>query len=311
MTKDEQLFDVLFRHQIYLEMFKLGLAKQFMSILKQMYKELSPILIDLPSLDQLSKAQLAALMQAVKAVTLGAFKPYNDDLIQNLKEFSSADNLIVLAIFKLVTGSEPEKQSDDSLWSFLSNDPSPASGLLLQQQINSFINVSTTAIISTLSKGYANAWTAQEAMQVIAGSSKGQFNDGLFARFLNQNEALTNTQVQQVSQNVLSSIAMNDFDEYIWVSILDNRTTEICIKRAGNIYKYGEGPLPPAHFQCRSHTVPFDGSADHPETYAESIARQPEGFKNDVLGALLNNRATKALTLEQFVGKMNLILTGE
>lgn len=46
-------------------------------------------------------------------------------------------------------------------------------------------------------------------------------------------------------------------DSYQYVATLDSRTTEICMALDGKIFRYGEGPEPPQHWNCRSTTVPI------------------------------------------------------
>lgn len=41
-----------------------------------------------------------------------------------------------------------------------------------------------------------------------------------------------------------------------WVSVLDSRTTNFCRNQDKKRYKIGEGPRPPAHYNCRSITKP-------------------------------------------------------
>lgn len=108
-----------------------------------------------------------------------------------------------------------------------------------------------------------------------------------------------------------------------WTSTLDGRTTPICIARDGEEYPPNSGPRPPAHFGCRSTTVPITKSwaelglsgadperpvsrpfvsdtrkvANIPKserdaligrvedtTYPEWLADQSREFQNDVLG---------------------------
>jgi SPP1 gp7 family putative phage head morphogenesis protein len=92
---------------------------------------------------------------------------------------------------------------------------------------------------------------------------------------------------------------------YEWVSTLDGRTTLICAGRDGNVYKVGKGPLPPAHWGCRSTVVPivrkdllkFKLAGERPQvgasgpgvtsgntTYQQWLSRQPASFQDEVLG---------------------------
>lgn len=98
---------------------------------------------------------------------------------------------------------------------------------------------------------------------------------------------------------------------YRWVSILDNRTSQICRSLDGQVFLFGEGPIPPAHPNCRSSIiaeipgrwlkrgptgrfVPRDdrratGAAGVETiggsvTYYEWLKSQPAAFQDDALG---------------------------
>lgn len=98
---------------------------------------------------------------------------------------------------------------------------------------------------------------------------------------------------------------------YRWVSILDNATTQICRSLDQQVFRFGEGPLPPAHGNCRSSIVaeiigrwlkrgpkgqfvkkderraqgakgaePVDGKL----SYYQWLKTQPDYFQDDALG---------------------------
>ena len=98
---------------------------------------------------------------------------------------------------------------------------------------------------------------------------------------------------------------------YRWVSILDDATSQICRSLDGQVFRFGAGPLPPAHVNCRSSIIgELDGrwlrrgpdgrfiarpqraaqGAKGSEdvkggtTYYEWLKTQPEEFQNDALG---------------------------
>ena len=72
--------------------------------------------------------------------------------------------------------------------------------------------------------------------------------------------ALVRTSVNQVA-NAASQKSyeanQNVTKSYRYVSTLDSRTSPICRSLDGQIFKYGKGPVPPQHFNCRSTTVPI------------------------------------------------------
>ena len=81
----------------------------------------------------------------------------------------------------------------------------------------------------------------------------------------NQVRTIVRTSVNQVQTMANQAVysANNDVTKkYEYVATLDSRTTALCGSLDGKKFKYGEGPEPPQHFNCRSTTVPvvdFDG----------------------------------------------------
>ena len=93
---------------------------------------------------------------------------------------------------------------------------------------------------------------------------------------------------------------------YRWVSTLDGRTSEVCRSLDGKQFDIGKGPIPPAHPNCRSTTVPVlkswrelgldidemapgqrasqDGPVSSTLTYYDWLKRQPASFVEEALG---------------------------
>jgi hypothetical protein len=96
---------------------------------------------------------------------------------------------------------------------------------------------------------------------------------------------------------------------YRWVSILDSATSQICRSLSGQVFRFGKGPIPPAHPNCRSsivaellgkwtkrdargrfakdeRTQPAQGGDAVPVrlTYYEWLKTQPAEFQDDILG---------------------------
>jgi SPP1 gp7 family putative phage head morphogenesis protein len=146
-------------------------------------------------------------------------------------------------------------------------------------------------------------------------------------RYKNQLSAVIETFISSVSSFLNHSIGSLFFDEYQWVSVLDSHTTEICRGRDGNVYRYGKGPIPPAHYRCRSSIMPIvDYSLKVMPTFSNWVSRQPRPVMDDILGSGLAQRTRtggatgqdivnairkRKLTLDQFAGKRNLILTSK
>lgn len=95
---------------------------------------------------------------------------------------------------------------------------------------------------------------------------------------------------------------------YRWSSILDDKTSQVCRSLDGQVFKFGRGPLPPAHPNCRSNIVAemlgrwrrrgpdgrfkkddrvrptAAGNVPARTTYYDWLKGQPADFQDDALG---------------------------
>ena len=134
----------------------------------------------------------------------------------------------------------------------------------------------------------------------------------------NQVMALVRTSINQVANETSQQVYKANQDvtkRYRYVATLDSRTSPICRSLDGREFKYGKGPTPPQHFNCRSTTVPiidYSGlgisrppqtelrrpnttfgpsrarrgdTVPSNQTYGEWLDKQPKEVKADVLGA--------------------------
>ena len=122
-------------------------------------------------------------------------------------------------------------------------------------------------------------------------------------------------QAQAIARTAASSVLNRTRDKvfqankklvskYQWSATLDAKTTIICINYDGRVWPTGEGPVPPAHFQCRSSIVPvitswqefgveappagtrasMNGAVSDKITYKQWLRKQPKAVQNQVLG---------------------------
>lgn len=290
MPADMQLFDMLFRHQVYLEGVKQYLSDDFKKQLRRLYLILQSALFTTgkESLDQLTQVQLNRLLSYLRKQQQTFYSDYNDELEIQLKDLIAADIDVTQQILSRAAGKKVESEDNKArLWALATMEPIPANGLLMLDWLSAFGIYATNQVIALVRQGYVNNWTITEALNKIVGSVDAKFRDGFFARLAGQQTTLINTVEQHLSSLVQNAVASTEYEHYQWVAVLDNKTTEICRSRNGNVYIYGKGPLPPAHYNCRSKAVPIDGETEvHniPESYYDWLVKQPIEFQNDALG---------------------------
>lgn len=172
------------------------------------------------------------------------------------------------------------------LWSVITGQPIPANGLKLQSFLQGFANSAQQSIENIIQKGYANKTPIRDVLNEIIGTTEAQRRDGQLNRVFNQGGAVLDTIIQHISAVTQAAVASAYYGRYMWVSVIDSRTTDICRSRDRNIYVYGEGPLPPAHIRCRSKVVPVDGKpGDGYDSFYDFASKQPISVQNDILTA--------------------------
>ena len=108
----------------------------------------------------------------------------------------------------------------------------------------------------------------------------------------NQIRAIVRTSVNQVATAADRIIAAENPEltaKYRYTATLDSRTTAICRALDGNVFKHGQGPYPPQHFNCRSRyvNIPIGLEKEFEEAredYGEWLNDQSDAVKRDALG---------------------------
>ena len=244
--------------------------------------------------------------------------PTDAQAIEYIKQQNESSNIIPLFGIASVTG------NNDRLWSAVTNAPIPANGLYLLPFVKTFATSAQAAVENTIRKAWSNGWTLQETIAELTGEDAKQGTSSQLQRVGVQAGAVLATAVQHVSAIVGAGVVSALFGWYMWHSVMDSRTTEICSSRNHKRYRYGAGPIPPAHIRCRSHIAPIVGNDDiAAETFYNWAVRQPENVQDDILGEAdaeaLRNGSLKEkdleryeprpLTLEAFRRKINEILS--
>lgn len=347
--KNQLLFNMLFRQQVYLEGWKTGLAQNYQLVLRRLYGEFAIYFNQTryKTMDQFTKAQLMEFVRRFVIVQTKFYSSYTQELIDILRQFLDVDLTQDKAILLRATGQtiaqaqashayDPNADASgiyglaaldntDQLWANVVNSPMPANGQLFQQTFKDFGTSNNKRLTGLLLKGYANGWTITQTQRLLLGVGD-TFDGGLFGTLLNQHTAALWTVVQHINAEVTSAVSSTYYTNYQWVSVMDIKTTPICIDRNGNVYVYGEGPLPPAHYGCRSKAIGMatpDAQHDIPTSYYDWLTTQPMSFLSDVMSKqraqqlLAGQLSAKAftqistenpLTLAQLKGKLDSIL---
>ena len=255
-----ELFDVIIRHQVYLEGLKRGRNADFPKVLAQLDRALRTGLahIDYASLGELSKRKLNDLLVALRKSMRAVFDPWLKILVEWLERFMQVE----VEAFNAYFGGDVQYESV-----FASSKTEPMSdGLFWLPLLSGSTVYAMTKIERLVIMGYANQQSPDEIVRGFLGTKGNNFKDGIGRLIDNSTTAAVSTAMQHLSAQASMNVAKRVFSagatgaagaaggaglgalvatgQYEWYSVLDDVTTKICRDRDGNRYVYGRGPVP-------------------------------------------------------------------
>lgn len=316
------LIDISIRHQILLEGLKVGQSNRLLQSVATLSTQLQTRLgsVDYENLGDMTKAELGRLLLDLRKIANKVFNKYLNDLIEWLNDYINVDRdfwIKALSEYRAEQFEEDEEKKDKAfwlpifgaapavalLWSRAKNLPMGANGVLPQVFLEAYGANASARVSQLVAQAYANHETKAELIAKLRGTKEANLSDGLMKKLVDQGKAAQNSVIQHVAAQTNMGVGGVSFAQYLWVSVLDDRTTKICRSRNGHVYRYGEGPVPPAHINCRSSIVPWDGTgpADIP-----SFTVWANGQSREFLNMAFDGRVsetyegTKAISLDQF-----------
>ncbi len=325
--------DIYSRHAHFLEQFKNGEVKKFLPFLNRVARSLRSELLKTQTVN--SKARIKAKLNFVESLVLTEFGAFADQLSEQLDllavnegEFS-ADTLGKLKAVETVLPSAAQL--------IAAVKARPFNNKILKDYLKDFSRDQARQIRNAVSTGFFEGKTTPQIIKEVVGTVSARYNDGLLKQTRASAERIVRTAVNHTSSVARDLTQQENSDiapYYEWVSTLDGRTSNICKKLDGTVYRVGKGRLPPAHFNCRSTTAPLfadevsradgeltkkdiggkraskDGQVSANLTYGEWLEKQSKKFQVEALGeARAKLFRDGGLTLDKFVNDADQTLT--
>lgn len=302
--RDKRKLALLLRHQIFVEAYKNYIINSITPYLSEVRRNINKIL------ENLGTSRVSNLTKSVFKITLSntersinnTMRVFEDDLYGQLKEFNHSDKQILLSIYmsllhdesidklvpvrdalswlwdKSIDKENSTLQSFDEMW----NDP-----MSLGMYPNDLISMIKSSLIvkikTAMISANADDIKIEELKQIIYGTRELNYKDGKLNEVLEIASKNLKSLIQHVTVSTQEDIESKLFRYYQWVSVMDSRTSEICRGRNKNIYVYGKGPIPPAHFNCRSKIMFLESKQNEDlPTYDEWLKDQPESIQKYV-----------------------------
>lgn len=239
---------------MFLQRYGGGQAKEAKSTLLRLRRNISARLAQEPT--EFQRARLTAVLADVEQLSRDAFGEVARNTVRSSIDLAKDEAAFATQSFNKVTSDNAifKLPSDQSLLQAIDSSRmtlGELTGVTINDALRDFSDKKTKEITNTIADSLVLGDTTPQISVKVATL--------IGVRQVRQVEALVRTIV-----NNTSSIARNEtmlansdiVDEYQWISTLDGRTTLICASRDLKKWLVGQGPLPPAHYGCRSTTIP-------------------------------------------------------
>lgn len=324
--------DALLRHQVYLEGVKAG-AYDETEVEERAAAVEAAILgliagLGVANLNEVTLRRLNQFIRQARRSVGIEFNRLSRALQSYTREFFSIDNQIQREILRQTQ--QREIQFTGKLRDIrraIENKVVPGVGVPGKRMLPQMLKQLENELVRLIRSGYANALTTQELIAQLLGEGQ-ERHKGWSGKLRRNTRNGFNTLLQHISANLGGFNQAQVFDRYQWVSVIDDVTTDICLGRDGKTYVYGRGPIPPAHYNCRSTIVPYTEGADglaewRGDGWFSWAREQPDTVLSDMIGAeeaekLLRDSASpsnfkklttvKKLPLQKFRDKLSKML---
>lgn len=309
MAVPEALVDSTVRHAVYLERLKSGEAKQMVSFLQEVDREIRKKLLFRSELAAYKRDKLNRLLKEIDSLLTGLYAKQTAGLLGSLKELAEYEaGFEARNLDSVVSGVSFAVPAASTVWSAATLDPMSVrgsqGGKLLDPFVKDWARSEIEAVKNRIRQGAFEGQTNAEIVRSIRGTKARRYKDGLLDTTRRHAEAIVRTAVQHVASTARKQTWDRNADlvtGYRWVSTLDSRTTTQCRSLDGQTFEVGDGPMPPIHIGCRSTTVAElddgldfldkgasrsseNGYVDADLTYYQWLKRQPAVFQDSAIG---------------------------
>lgn len=309
---NEYLHDIAVQYQVYLERVKQHEVNLYDQDLIKLDRQLRAVINATGdgNLADFSKKQFDQLVQAANSVAEQHTSSFIARFAVDLKEIAvysarfEAQTLSTGLVRKAAV--RVRAASAAKAWQRAQAQPVQATGQLLDAFIDTWQRTTLSRVEGVLRTGRAQGQTTGQIIRTLRGTKANNYKDGILTgQNRRQTAAVVRTAIQHTAtQGRAATWEENDdiVSGYIWVSVLDNRTTQVCRSLDGLAFKIGKGPMPPIHINCRSVTVAQidgvdvlkfgtraskgvkPGQVQASTTFYEWLKTQPASFQDDAIG---------------------------
>ncbi|MCY1042721.1 minor capsid protein [Corallococcus sp. bb12-1] len=265
-TVSEALLERSVMHAVQLERYKAGVARRVVGLLNDTEERLTEQLAarlqaieDAGGYDagRETTERIAGLLSEVRVLRAGAYAAAAGVLAEEAAAFATYEARWQAALLEevLIVDISIAAPTAEVLEAAIFSRP--FNGALFETWVEGMPPADLARIERAIQAGVVEGRTTQQIVRDIVSG------EGALEGSRRGAEAVARTALNHVATQAREEVYRANEDlvrEVRWVSTLDGRTTFLCASRDGRTFPVREGPRPPAHWRCRSTTIPvIDG----------------------------------------------------
>lgn len=330
MSSTQYLSDAATRHAVFLQRYAGGQSKDAISLLNRIRRDINARLSQEPT--EFQRHRLETVLADVEGITTVGFKDIETQQIVSSRDLVKSEAAFSTRLFNKAATIDFTLPADAALTAAVMTaamDAPSTAGITIEDALQQFGTKKSKQIAQVIADGVTlgdTTPTISKKVGNIINTLQRRQLDTLVRTVANHTSSVARSMVYDANSDII--------DGYQWVATLDSRTTFICASRDGKIYQSPYGPMPPAHWGCRSTTIPkvkpeFDVGSDlkgkRPSvgatgakqvstrtSYGGWLKKQPTEFVDEALGVERSRlfRSGK-LTIDKFVDPTGRVYTLE
>jgi len=256
-------FDSLIRHQVFSARFSGALRDEAIKILNETEAEIATLVRDKlrSNRDDVPRRlkQSSAVIAQIRRIRIEAWEKIERLMFRTYRDFNKSEINFLQGAFEasvpviIATAGVSVAKLNSIL------DDLVFEGRTLHQWMLRTRNADVRRIDAQIKIGIVQGEASGNIARRIVGAARLRGRNGVTQVARKNIESLINTATTAFG-NADKQAFINEnkefFDLEVFTAVLDAGTTPICRSLDGNIYKRGDGPIPPLHFGCRSIRIP-------------------------------------------------------
>lgn len=328
MALNDDIVDALVSHQVGL----LRLSNATIRKIKRLLGRADPRIVERllrEDASALSKKRQEELLRSLRKIVDSVYEDATGALRIDLEGLAEYEGQYNLDMFRRVVPVRLDYVTPSAEQLIAAVNSRPFQGKILKDWYRDLPDRAFSRLRDSIRQGFVEGRTVQQMATDIRGRGANGFRDGILEINRRDAETTVRTAVNHTANAARAELYKRNeglIKGVQWVSVLDSRTTAICMARDGNVYKVDKGPRPPAHPNCRSTTAPvmksfrelglnvddapkaarasMNGQVAGDLTYNDWLKKQPADLQDDVLGKQKARLFRKGgLSVDRFVDR--------